>query len=247
MTHMSRWRCARGKTADRPRASLGGKTLLFHATSISTAAVLLVLVSRAGADNLNCEAAEYCNAATCPAGAITMAGTLHPLMGNSTGEQQLRASVRLAMKAVQLFGPLRNPSIGGLHLSFQYLCCYNQTELAGISRAIRAVKWEKVPVTFTRIVCAGSEFVALASPAAQGALFGVVSAFEEAMAQAGYPVHRFRAAQFAFHASLFQPPYGAQFPNNSYTAMLAAANAALPPGGLNTEPIEVASFQGLAA
>ena len=211
------------------------------------AVAFVVLVVTVGADDLNCEAAEYCNAATCPAGAVTMAGTLHPLMGNSTGEQQLRASVRRAMEAVQRFGPLSNPSIDGLHLSFQYLCCYNQTDLAGISQAIRAVKWEMVPVTFTRIVCAAGEFVALTSPASQGRLFGVVSALEEAMARAGYPVHRFRAAQFAFHASLFQPPYGAQHPNNSYTEMLAAANAALPAGGLNTEPIEVASFQGLSA
>ena len=107
-------------------------------------------------------------------------------MGNTSGERQLQRSVRLAMDAVQRFGPLANPSVASLHLSFQYLCCYNHTELAGIARAIRAVKWAPVSATFNRIVCAAGEFVALASPASQGQLFGVVAALEEAMARAGY-------------------------------------------------------------
>lgn len=196
--------------------------------------------------SLLCQSVNYCDNPTCPANTTQMSGNLHPLMGNSTGELQLRASVRRAMAAVARFGPLSNPSIDTLlHISFQYLCCYNKTELAGISKAIQSVKWAPIPVTFTRIVCAGSEFVALASPASQGQLFSVVSAFEEAMARAGFPVHRFRASQFAFHASLFKPPYGHQFPKNTYAEMLDAANAAVPDGVMNHEPIMVDSFLGI--
>ena len=217
--------------------------------AVLLAAMTLAPITAPGApatpDSLLCAAADYCNSPICPNGTTQMSGTLHPLMGKSVGEAQLKSSVQSAMDAVQKFGPLSNPSIDGLHLSFQYLCCYNKTELAGIARAIRSVKWEPIPVTFTQIVCSASEFVALASPKSQGQLFGVVSALEEAMAAAGYPVHRFRAAQFAFHASLFQTPIGARFPNNTYAEMLAAANAALPAGGLNSEPIVVDSFEGL--
>ena len=64
------------------------------------------------------------------------------------------------------------------------------------------------------------------------------------MAEAGYPVHRHRAAQFAFHASLFQPPRGAAYPNNTLKEMLQAAQSAVPVGGLNSEPIIVSSFEG---
>eukprot|EP00039_Didymoeca_costata_P010834 m.146895 g.146895 ORF g.146895 m.146895 type:complete len:220 (-) comp14978_c0_seq7:1311-1970(-) len=196
-------------------------------------------------DNLLCEDAVYCNSALCSSNnATNMAGTLHPLMGNSSGEQELLNSAKLAMEAVQQFGPVSNPSIGSLHLSFQYLCCYNDTELQHVSEVIHAVKWQPINVTFSRIVCAAGEFVALASPTSQGDLFGVVSAMEEAMAVAGIAVHRYRAAQFAFHVSLFQPPIGAKFPNNTYADMLAAANEALPPGGLNINPIVVDSFIG---
>ena len=220
--------------------------LWFH---LGIPALLVVFAAASGpaaaADSLMCEATVYCNAGTCLPGAVTMTGTEKRLMGNTSGERQLQRSVRLAMDAVQRFGPLANPSVASLHLSFQYLCCYNHTELAGIARAIRAVKWAPVSATFNRIVCAAGEFVALASPASQGQLFGVVAALEEAMARAGYPVHRYRAAQFAFHVSLFQPPFGAKYPNNTLADMLAAANAALPPGGLNIEPIAIDSFDGL--
>ena len=195
--------------------------------------------------SLLCQSVNYCDKPTCPADTAQMSGTLHPLVGNSTGEVQLRASVRRSMAAMARFGPISNPSIDTfLHLSFQYLCCYNKTELAGIAKAIQGVKWAPISVTFTRIVCAGSEFVALASPTSQGQLFAVVSAFEEAMARAGFPVHRFRASQFAFHASLFKPPYGHQYPNNTYAEMLAAANAAVRGGIMNTERIVVDSFVG---
>jgi hypothetical protein len=145
------------------------------------------------------------------------------------------------MAAVERFGPISNPSIGGLHLSFQYLCCYNTTELAAIATAIAAVRWTPIDVTFTRIVCAASEFVALADPVSQGQLFGIVSQFEEAIADAGLPVYQFRAEQFAFHASLFKPPRG----NATVGEMLGAAQAAVPAGGLNRDPIRIDSFTGL--
>eukprot|EP00040_Diaphanoeca_grandis_P018145 m.95318 g.95318 ORF g.95318 m.95318 type:complete len:246 (-) comp26809_c0_seq1:56-793(-) len=191
-------------------------------------------------DDLLCSTANYCTSPTCPNGTIQMSGTLHPLMGNSSGEIQLRQTVREMMIAVETFGPITNPSIGGLHLSFQYLCCYSEIELANIAKVLASVRWSPIPVSFTRVVCAAGEFTLLANPAAQGNLFAVVSAFEEAMAEAGYPVHRFRAEQFAFHVSLFQPPHGA-LANGTLTQMLAAAQATVP---VSSEEIIVDSFQG---
>ena len=151
-------------------------------------------------DELLCSSEDYCDSPTCPNSTVQMMGTLHMMTGSSAGELQLRRSVRAVMSAVEAFGPLSNPSLGGLHLSFQYLCCYNKTEEVGIARALAAVRWEPVEVRFTRVVCAGSEFAALADPVSQGKLFGVVSAMEEAQAAAGYPVHRFRAEQFVSDA-----------------------------------------------
>ena len=224
-------------------------------------------------DQLLCASLDYCNTPTCPngapaasppadlhphgpscastlvalntthpcAGTIQMSGSERGLMGNSPGESQLRTGVRAVMHAVEAFGSITNPSIDGLHLSFQYTCCYSKNELAVIATALQTVTWAPVEVTFTRIVCAASEFVALADPVAQGQLFGIVSAFEEAMMVAGLPVHRFRASQFAFHVSLFQPPHGG---NLTRAAMLKAAQAAVPAGGLNRDKILIDSFQG---
>ena len=152
-------------------------------------------VTPATPDQLLCASLDYCSTPTCPNSTIQMSGSERGLMGNSSGEQQLRTGVRAVMQAVEAFGPITNPSITGLHLSFQYTCCYSKGELAAIAQALETVKWAPVEVTFTRVVCAASEFVALADPVAQGQLFGIVSAFEEAMAAAGIPVHRFRASQ----------------------------------------------------
>ena len=83
---------------------------------------------------------------------------------------------------------------------------------------------------------------ALADPSSQGALFGVVSAIEEAMAAAGLPVRgRFRAAQAPFHASLFSAHVGAHV---DMSEVIALAQSTLPAGGgLNAEPILIDSFQ----
>jgi hypothetical protein len=62
-----------------------------------------------------------------------MSGTEHKLMGNTTGELQLQHSVGRVVNAVEKrFGPVTNNMAKGLHLSFQYLCCYNHTERARI-------------------------------------------------------------------------------------------------------------------
>lgn len=177
-----------------------------------------------------------------PAVPVPMAGSIRMLTGDSTGERQLKASVIEMVDAVRnRFGPVRNDVSGGLHLSFQYLCCFNQSELRRIEGAMATVQWRPVPVTFTRVFCAGAMAVALADPTAQGALFGIVSAIEEAMAAAGLGVRvRCRAEQAPFHASLFAADAG----NTTHLdEVIAVAQSTVPAGGsLNTEPIVVDSF-----
>ena len=138
------------------------------------------------------------------------------------------------------FGNVSNSVANGLHLSFQYLCCYNHTQMEVISRAMATVKWHAIPVRFTRVVCAASMALALPDPEAQGALFGVVSAIEEAMATAGVPVHQFRAEQAPFHASLFNahPPLA-----TDSREVIELAQSLIPPSGsLNDDPILIDSF-----
>ena len=133
-----------------------------------------------------CSSASYCPA-TCSASSYApISGTEHKLMGNTTGELQLQNSVVRMVNAVEKrFGPVTNNMEKGLHLSFQYLCCYNNTERKRIETVMAALRWHPVKVRFTRIVCAASMALGLADPAAQGALFGVVSMIEEALAIAG--------------------------------------------------------------
>ena len=208
-------------------------------------AIALALGLLPGAPGSECTSAEYCPAA-CPgadnATAVPMAGSLHLLTGNSTGERQLKgAVVRMVDAVTTRFGPVTDDMSDGLHLSFQYLCCYNLTELARIETAMASVQFRPVQVTFRRVVCAASMVLALADPAAQGALFGIVAAIEEAMAAAGVHIRfRFRAEQAPFHASLFS----AKVPSKvSMSDVVAVAQATVPEGGgLNAAPIIVDSF-----
>jgi hypothetical protein len=175
---------------------------------------------------------------------VPMAGSIHTLMGNSTGEKQLHASVVRMVDAVEKkFGPVTNDVAEGLHLSFQYLCCYTRAELARIETIMATVRWEPVSVRFTRVVCAGSMALALADPAAQGKLFGVVSTIEEALAAAGLGVRvRFRAEQAPFHASLFSAEAGHTRNISGVIALAESTVAASGSSSLNAEPIIVDSF-----
>lgn len=201
-------------------------------------------------ESWGCTSASYCPS-TCSGLAPTsdnassylpLAGSERPLMGNSTGERQLHASVVRMVNAVELrFGQVTNDVAEGLHLSFQYLCCYNRTELAHIEAIMAAVRWEPVRVRFTRIVCAGSMVLGLADPAAQGALFGIVSAIEEAMASAGLAARvRLRAEQAPFHASLFNAEPG--HTHNISDVIEVAQSTIVANGSLNAQPIVVDSF-----
>jgi hypothetical protein len=131
--------------------------------------------------------------------------------------------------------------------STQYLCCYNRAELARIEAVMAAVRWHPVNVTFTRVVCAASMALGLADPAAQGALFGVVSSIEEALNTAGLgPRVRFRAEQAPFHVSLFnaEPPAHAGYPAHNISDVIALAQSTIAASGrLNAEPIIVDSFE----
>lgn len=192
-----------------------------------------------------CTSAVYCPR-TCVdtpwSRATPMTGSIRMLNGNSAGERQLKASViRMVDTVSNRFGPVRNDMSTGLHLSFQYLCCFDRIELPKIEAAMATVRWQPINVSFTRVFCAGEMAIALADPAAQGALFGVVSAIEEAMAAAGLRVRtRCRAEQAPFHASLFAADVGN---TTKLTEVITLAQSTIPAGqSLNPEPIVVDSF-----
>ena len=189
-----------------------------------------------------CTSASYCDPCTNDTTQIQMSGSTRSLMGNSTGEKQLQLAVHHMVETVnKRFGNVSNDVESHLHLSFQYLCCYNKTELQLIARALSTVRWQPVPVRFSRVVCAADMVIALADPSSQGALFSVVSAFEEAADRAGVPIHtRFRAEQAPFHASLFN---ARPKPEVDIRDVVATAQATVPLHGLNSEPILVDSFE----
>ena len=211
--------------------------------------LLLTCTANSAPTVTQCSSASYCPA-TCsglPGNASTyvpMSGTEHKLMGNTTGELQLqRSTVRMVNAVEKQFGPVTNNMAKGLHLSFQYLCCTNYTERARMEEIMAAVRWHPIKVRFTRIVCAASMALGLADPAAQGALFGVVSMIEEALANAGLgPRVRFRAEQAPFHVSLFN----AEPLNNTHNIsdLIALAQSTFASSGsLNVEPIVVDVFE----
>ena len=112
-------------------------------------------LSNSGVTVPECTSASYCPTTCSGPGIIgnassyvPMAGSERRLMGNSTGEQQLHTSVVRMVTAVEKrFGPVTNDVAEGLHLSFQYLCCYNRSELARIQAIMASVRWEPKAVT----------------------------------------------------------------------------------------------------
>ena len=155
---------------------------------------------------------------------------------NSTGAVQFRISAAKAIAAARTFPGIARDLIGGLHLSLQYHCCYTPTELDTIGRITAALKWKPFAVRFRFVVCIGGALIVLVDPVSQGQLTTLVSQVEFEMQLAGLPVHRFRAEEAPFHASL------ATF-NSTYdmAQALPVINNVLA-GWWNMEPIAIDEF-----
>lgn len=158
------------------------------------------------------------------------------LHGKSDGEVQFQAAAAKAISVARTFPGVTHDLIGGFHLSLAYECCYTAEQLTQIGKIGASLVWPAVHVRFRQVVCTGGAFLVLADAASQGALMGIVAALEERVADAGLLVHRFRAEEAPFHASLFN--MNSSFPT---AAAVPALNEAVP-GFWNEEPIVVRSF-----
>ena len=185
-----------------------------------------------------CSSAVYCPSSCSNNTRRPMESTISTQLqqSNSTGALQFRNSAAKAIATARTFPGIVRDLIGGLHLSLQYHCCYTPAELDAIGSITASIKWEPFAVRFRFVVCIGGALIVLVDPVSQGKLTALVSQVEFEMQVAGLPVHRFRAEEAPFHASL------ATF-NGTYdmAKALPVINNALAEWW-NTEPIVINEF-----
>jgi len=98
---------------------------------------------------------------------------------------------------------------GIVHLSLQYLCCYDIVQYSRYIDVISNYKWHSVNITFGKAVCNMDEgdpdhtsFIVLVDDKSQAALASLVKGFEAAMINAGIPVSQPRATMELFHSTI---------------------------------------------
>jgi hypothetical protein len=187
-----------------------------------------------GGANFSCPSGHYCG--SCPDGSANF-DTIHLMLGDRTpGLKQFHASVRAAVAMFQRFPGIRSNDVADTHMTVQYLCCLNSTQLGTVRRILRQHPFPKLAVRFGHVICRTASFIVQADPVTQHTLGQWVAAVEGAILAAGVPVPIRRAQQAPFHSTLCT--FGASYSNSSAVAM-AAVNDRFGSAGFNTAPIAI--------
>lgn len=185
-------------------------------------------------NNFSCPSGNYCG--SCSNGSANY-DTIHLMLGSgSPGLRQFHASMREAVAMFQQFPGIRSTDVAYPHMTVQYLCCLNITQLATVRRVIERHPFPKLAVRFERVICRTASFIVEADAVTQQALGRWVLDVEDAILAAGVPVPIRRAQQAPFHSTLCT--FGASYSNSSEIAM-AAVNARFGSTGFNSAPIAV--------
>ena len=190
----------------------------------------------APATPFSCPSGGYCG--SCPAGYANW-DTIHPMLFNtSPGLKQFHSSVAEAVAMFKQYPGIRTDDVADTHMSVQYLCCLNSTQMATVRHVVAAHPFPKLAVRFGEVICRTVSFIATVDDATQRTLGTWVDAVEDSIIAAGVPVHTRRAQQAPFHATL--ATYGSAYDNSTAVAM-AAVNARWGNGtnGFNAEPIAI--------
>ena len=162
------------------------------------------------------------------------------------GDKEFSDAMAAAAEVLKQFGDVEKIDSGsGLHVSFNYFCCYTEAERGAILSVLRSFPWPTLNVSFDRptwridsgdggshertadsaAVDHQSIIVLLDGPSQQ-AMLQLVGDVEARIRAAGVDVHVPRAKQEPFHSTLGVVS-GKGFPA---AAALAAINKATPPG-----------------
>lgn len=128
------------------------------------------------------------------------------------------------------------------HITFQYLCCYTQSQYATMLSAFKQIKWRPLNATFDRLVCNDdthlgdntTSFIVRLSNSSQLQWSQTVRQFEDAIVNAGLPLHKPRSKMEFFHST--DAVVSRSFPTES---VLKQINKQIPQWTENNEPIVV--------
>jgi len=98
---------------------------------------------------------------------------------------------------------------GKIHLTFQYLCCYDLPTFTKYINVIDNYKWHSVNVTYVKAVCNmdkgdpdHTSIIVLLDPPSQKIMSDVVTGFERAMVADAIPLPFNRSVMEPFHSTL---------------------------------------------
>ena len=186
----------------------------------------------------SCPSGGYCG--SCPAGSLNWDSIHFMLLNTSPGLKQFHAAINDAVSMFRSFPGINSDDHADTHLTVQYLCCLNATQMATVRKVVAAhiPLFPKLAVRFGEVICRTVSFIATVDAATQTRLGAWVNSVEDAIIAAGVPVHTRRAQQAPFHATI--ATYGAAYDNSSAIAM-AAVNAkyGANTSGFNVDPIEI--------
>lgn len=163
---------------------------------------------------LSCAASPCFDYGTCPPcppsnTAIYSQDVIAPLSFNSNPAYfAFQENMVLAQTIMTGYPGVRSLDVPPLlHITFQYLCCYNEVDYYIIEQVLTDLDWQPVNVTFAAAVCNNESadhlsFVAMLDAASQASLGLFVERIERAMLAAGVPVHVPRSAQEPFHSTI---------------------------------------------
>ena len=111
-----------------------------------------------------------------------------------------------AISILESFGPLKSKDLFDIHVSFQYLCCYNLADYEKIIKIYKSVPWKPFKISLSKVVCIKSgdtiSIVALVNNNTQNILAKYVSTIETKMNEIGVNVTIPRSSKEPFHATI---------------------------------------------
>lgn len=156
---------------------------------------------------------EKCPSGTGSANAIYRVGS-NDDMNSSEGGKNFLASMKIAGNVVKSFDSSVDPEADTkVHLSFEYLCCHTDDELAAMRDVLDSIDWEPQEVTYDRVMTRIDSNAKSGPPThysicvfldeeSNNKMLEWVGQVEEAMAAAGVPVNIARKDQEPFHSTL---------------------------------------------
>ena len=155
----------------------------------------------------SCPSGGYCG--SCPSGSGNW-DSIHPMLLNSSpGLKQFHASVAAAVAMFRHFpgaqrgrpptrcwiwvsglrllraAGIRTDDAKDTHMTVQYLCCLNATQMATVRRVVAAHPFPRLAVHFGEVICRTASFIATVDAETQRTLGAWVDRVEDAIIAAG--------------------------------------------------------------